>query len=281
MGERRHVVCFGAAGWDVIGRARAPVRGPDAPGAVETRPGGVALNVALGLVAAGVAATLVGALGDDADGARLTGLLAEAGVGADRLLAYPGARTARYVAVERPDGELLAAVADAGALDSLLPEHLPFDALPPADAWFLDANLPAPALRAIAARPGRPPLYADAASEAKAAKLRPILDRLDGVYCNRAEAEAICAAGLNAARPAAEALVRRGARRAVVTNGALPAADAGPRGAVTLKPEAPPARSVTGAGDALIAAHLAAVLRGAHADEALAQGLAAARRRAA
>ena len=49
----------------------------------------------------------------------------------------------------------------------------------------------------------------------------------------------------------------------------------------TLKPDSAPVRSVTGAGDALIAAHLAATLAGASPAAALAAGLAAARRRAA
>jgi sugar/nucleoside kinase (ribokinase family) len=281
MSLRPHVVCFGAAHWDVIARARAGVRGPDTPGVVRTRPGGVALNVALALAALGIAVTLVSAVGDDAEGRALLSLLAAAGVDAGGVLVYPGLATGRYVAVERSDGELAAAVADAATLDGMAPEHLPLDRLAPADAWLMEANLPPAALRALAARAGRPALYADAASAAKASKLHPILTRLDGVYCNRAEAEAICATGLNAARAAAEALLARGARRAVVTDGPLPAADAGAHGVVTLRPDRTQVRSVTGAGDALIAAHLAATLRGARPDEALAAGLAAARRKAA
>lgn len=279
--DRPHVVCFGAAHWDVIARARAGVRGPDAPGTVRTSSGGVALNIALGLAALGIAVTLVSAMGDDAEGRALIALLSAAGVDCAGVLLYPGLPTGRYVAIERSDGELAAAVADAATLDGMAPEHLPLDRLAPAEAWIMEANLQPAVLRALAARPGRPPLYADAASEAKASRLHPVLGRLDGVYCNRAEAEAICAIGLNASRAAAEALLARGARRAVVTNGPLPAADAGPHGVVSLRPEQAPIRSVTGAGDALIAAHLAAVLRGARADEALADGLAAARRRAA
>ena len=281
MNLRPHVVCFGAAHWDVIARANPGARGADAPGLVVTRPGGVALNVALGLAAAGVAVTLVAAVGDDAEGRALAAMLEAAGVSAAGLIPYRGAETGRYVGIERADGELIAAVADLAALDAMAPAHLPLDALPPADAWLIDANLPAPVIRALAMLDDRPPLMADAVSEAKAAKLRPILARLDRLYCNRAEAEAICAAGLNAARAAAEALAARGVRRAVVTNGPLPAADVGAHGHVTLSPDKGAVRSVTGLGDALIAAHLAATLTGARPAEALAAGLAAARRRAA
>jgi sugar/nucleoside kinase (ribokinase family) len=281
MSEQPRVICFGAAHWDVIARARGAARGVDTPGRVEVRPGGVALNVAAGLAAAGLRATLVAAVGDDDDGRRLAAAARGLGVDPSGLMVYENAATGRYVAIERADGELTAAVADTLALDSMRPEHLALDGLPRADAWLVDANLPPAVLRALAEAPGRPPLLADAASEAKADRLRPILGRLDALYCNRAEAEAICATGLNAARAAAEALVARGARRAIVTNGPLPASDAGPHGVVTLRPEAGPIRTATGAGDALIAAHVAGLLRGARPEEALAAGLAAARARAA
>ena len=276
-----HVVCFGAAHWDVVARARPGARGPDAPGVVATRPGGVALNVAMALASAGLRVSLVCAVGDDAEGRALLGAAEAAGVDVEGALVYPGAATGRYVAIERADGELLAAVADAATTDSLAPEHLRTERLGAADAWLMDANLPPPVIRALAGQTERPPLVADAVSEAKAARLRPSLTRLAALYCNRAEAEAICATGLNAARAAAEALVARGVRRAVVTNGPLPAADAGPHGVVTLRPDQSPIRSVTGAGDALIAAHLAAWLCGRRPAEALAEGLAAARARAA
>lgn len=281
MDEQPHVVCFGAAHWDIIAHGLSGARGPDVPGTVRTRPGGVALNAALGLAALGLAVTLVSAVGEDAEGQALLAATARAGVTTQTVLVYPGAATGRYVAIERVDGELVAAVADLSALERLEPEHLPLERLAPAAAWLIEANLPAPVIRALAMQPGRPPLWADAASPAKATRLRPVLGQLAGLYCNRLEAEAICAVGLNAARAAAEALVGRGARRAVVTDGAQAAADAGAHGVAVLRPAPGPVRSVTGAGDALMAAHLAAVLRGARPDEALAAGMTAARAHAA
>ena len=280
-GAAPRVICFGAAHWDMLAQPRPGARGADAPGTVSRFAGGVALNVARGLAAAGVAVTLVSAVGDDAEGRALVEAIAADGVDPAHVIAYSGAPTGAYVAIERSDGELLAAVADNRALDAMLPDHVALSGLPPADFWFMEANLPPAMIRALAAAPGRPPLIADAVSEAKAARLREALARLDAIHCNRGEAEAICATGLNAARAAAEALVIRGARRAVVTNGPLAAADAGPHGVVTLKPECAVIRSATGAGDALTAAHLAARLRGARRGEALAAGLAAALLRAA
>jgi sugar/nucleoside kinase (ribokinase family) len=281
MDEEPHIVCFGAAHWDILAHCTSGARGADVPGTVRSRLGGVALNVALGLATLGLSVCLMSAVGEDPEGQTLLAEAMARGVRTDAVLIYPGAATGRYVAIERVDGELVAAVADVAVLDSLEPDHLPLERLSNATAWLIDTNLPAPVIRALATHPGRPPLYADATSPAKATRLRPVLGHLAGIYCNRMEAEAICAVGLNAARAAAEALVGRGAKRAVVTDGALAVADAGSHGVTILKPLAGPVRSVTGAGDALIAAHLAAVVRGARPDEALAAGLQAARSHAA
>jgi sugar/nucleoside kinase (ribokinase family) len=281
MVDATHVVCFGAAHWDILAHSSSSARGTDVPGEVRSRPGGVALNAAMGLAALGLSVTLVSAVGQDRAGAALVETVAGQGIETEAVLVYPDVPTGRYVAIERVDGELIAAVADMKVLETVDPVHLPFQALRPAQAWLIDANLPSPVLRAIANRPERPPLFADAASEAKATRLRPLLGKLAGIYCNRREAEAICAVGLNAARAAAEALVGRGAARAVVTDGALPAADAGVHGVAVLRPPGGAVRSVTGAGDALMAAHLGAVLTGARPEEALAAGLDAAMRHAA
>ncbi len=279
--EAPDVVCFGAAHWDVIARRAAEACGPDTPGRVERRPGGVALNVARALAAAGRRVALAAPLGDDEAGRRLISALSEDGIETEGLLVRGGAPTGSYVAIERADGELLAAVADTAALEALAAAELPLDRFAEARAWFLETNLPVAVIAALAARPSRPALVADAVSPAKAPKLRPVLDRLETLYCNRAEAEAICATGFTAAEPAARALLGLGVARAVVTDGPRAATDAGPRGVTTLRPEAGALRSVTGAGDALLAAHLAATLAGSTPEAALATGLAAARRQAA
>ena len=281
MQQEPDVVCFGAAHWDVIARAETAARGADMPGRVERRPGGVALNVARALAAAGRGVALVAPLGDDDEGRRLRSALKQEGIETEGLLMRSETATGCYVAIEQADGELLAAVADAAALDVLMPAELSLGRFRGAKAWFLETNLNAAVIQALAERPERPALIADAVSQAKAPKLRPVLDRLETLYCNRAEAEAICETGFTAAEPAARALLGLGVARAVVTDGPRAAVDADPRGVTSLRPEAGGLRSVTGAGDALLAAHLAATLAGSAPEAALASGLAAARRQAA
>ncbi|MEO0625154.1 MAG: PfkB family carbohydrate kinase [Pseudomonadota bacterium] len=64
--------CVGGAHWDIIGRADGPVRaGDDVPGRIEQRPGGVALNVALGPAERGCAVRLCAVVGDDEAGRSL------------------------------------------------------------------------------------------------------------------------------------------------------------------------------------------------------------------
>jgi pseudouridine kinase len=63
-----------------------------------------------------------------------------------------------------------------------------------------------------------------------------------------------------------------------VTHGAAPAAFAGAGSVLTARPGLVDLPDLTGAGDALVAAHLAAEARGLTAEEAFAEAIAAARR---
>jgi hypothetical protein len=97
------VLCFGAAHWDVIGRPALPFsgrfrRGDDIPGAVVTRPGGVALNIAAALIRRRRPAVLVAPIGEDPGGMALLARLRDAGVGCRRIAT--GEPTGRYLAIE-------------------------------------------------------------------------------------------------------------------------------------------------------------------------------------
>ena len=98
------------------------------------------------------------------------------------------------------------------------------------------------------------------------------------LYLNRREAERLCAAPFPTSRAAALALRERGAAGALVTDGAAPAAFAGACGVLTARPDLVDVANLTGAGDALVAAHLAAEARGLTAEEAFAEAIAAAGR---
>lgn len=264
----------GAAHWDLIARTDAPLPpGADVPGRIERRPGGVALNVALALAALRRPVTLVSALGTDAEGDALAATIAAAGI-TGLLTRHPGA-TGAYLAIETADGSLLAGVADCATLDRAGPTL-------PALRWtgplVLDGNLAAPVLATLAdAALGSVALVP--ASPRKAAALRPLLGRRPmTLYLNLGESEALAGRPLADTRAATAALLALGVHGVVVTDGPNPATAAGPDGLTTLAPPAVTPRSVTGAGDAFVAAHLAARADGLGPEPALANALAAAAR---
>ena len=271
--------CFGAIHLDLIAHAKEPIqRETSTPSTMRGMPGGVATNVARGLAKLGVPVALNGALGDDGDGAALRSILGREGLNlfGVRTLPLP---TGRYVALHDPDGSLAAAVVDTDITDSLN-ATLARDLSPAARAaglWFIEANLPQAVLEALAQASGDRLLVADAVSNAKAARLRPILPRLDILFVNRGEAARLT--GHDPDAPQEElgsALHAFGTKSVVITAGAKPLfwSKGGTRGFLT----PPPAmvHDVTGAGDALMAGTLAGIARGLPLPESLEKGLAAA-----
>jgi sugar/nucleoside kinase (ribokinase family) len=270
------ILCIGAAHWDLIARAAAPLpAGADVPGHIEQRLGGVALNVALALAAIGRPVSLLAAVGRDAEGDRLIAELRARGVDWTRLWRHDGP-TDRYVAIEGPDGELHAAVADCTGLETAWKRLL---ALPP---WrgpvVFDGNLPPAAIDTLRDWSGGP-LTAVPASPEKAGRLAPLLETgRTRFYVNRREAEALCGATFDDTRAAARALRARGAVEALVTDGPAPVTVASATGTLSLAPLQVATRSLTGAGDALVAAHIAARADGLDAEAALRAALAASAR---
>ncbi|WP_287882680.1 MULTISPECIES: PfkB family carbohydrate kinase [Paracoccus] len=288
MTTRPRILCLGAMLWDVIGHSAMRLDpGADLPGRITRQPGGVALNVALALARQGLAPAMLSAVGRDAPGEALVAEVGRRGVDTRWLWRDGGLATDSYLAIESPDG-LVAAIADARALETagtailapLLDGRLGDAARPWRGTLVLDGNLTAPVLDRIALDPclSAADLRIVPASPDKAARLRVLIDHPRAIFhLNRAEAEALAGRSLPDAARAAEAVVALGARRALVTDGARPAADAA-QDAPTLTEAPPPvaATRVTGAGDSFLAAHLAAESRGAGRAEALTRAVNAA-----
>lgn len=273
---RTTCLCIGAAQWDIVARAASPpAPGDDLPGRITRRPGGVALNLAIGLAREGVAVELVSVLGTDPDGDALLAALAAERVGTDRIRRGPWP-TGSFVAIERPDGALFAAVADCSGLDRAGPALL--DAIgrvhcPPLVA--ADGNLAPLLLDRLLALPTR--LVLVPASPAKVLRLRPALARGRATFIvNRREAETLLGRAFRDSRIAAAALCAAGAHEAVVTDGANAATRSGPAGTTTL-PSSPATGGTTGAGDAFAASLIAADLAGLAPAQSLAHALAAGR----
>ena len=282
------ILCIGSVLWDIIGRSPTSMRiGSDVPGRITRLPGGVAMNIAMTLRRFGLTPALLTAIGRDAEGADLIAACLRLGLDCSHIYRSDDLPTDRYMAIEGANG-LIAAVADAHSLEAagdkilrpLSDGTLGTPAAPFAGVVALDGNL----TEALLARIATSPFFACAdlrvapASPGKAQRLLPLLGHPRAtLYLNLEEAGLLASARLATTAEAAAALLARGARRVLVTDGGRPAAE-GTQGAGVIQGE-PPAvlvTRVTGAGDTFMAAHIVAERRGATREAALAAALRAA-----
>ncbi|MDZ7904722.1 MAG: PfkB family carbohydrate kinase [Cypionkella sp.] len=281
------ILCIGAVLWDIIGRTPAPMAaGQDVPGRITRLPGGVALNIAMTLARMGMRPAALCAIGRDGAGEELAAACTEMGI--DMALAHRSDDpTDVYMAIEGGNG-LIAAIADAHSLERagaailapLMDGRLGRDAAPYWGMIALDGNLTTDLLAQIAASPAFAcaDLRLAPASPGKAERLAPLLPHPKAtLYVNLIEANILAGGSHVTALAAANALISKGARRVLVTDGGNPCALAGQGIApLTAQPPSITARRITGAGDTFMAAHIAAEARGQWGEIALQAALAAA-----
>ncbi len=287
MDIKPDILCIGSVLWDIIGRTDLGMElGNDKPGRITRLPGGVALNIAMTLAQFGMRPALISVVGEDREGAELLHHCREMGLLVDYMTLNPDLPTDQYMAIEA-QGHLTAALADAHSLeaagaDILAPladgrlgdERAPWDGL-----IALDGNLTTELLAAIA----QSELFMAAdlrlapASPGKAERLRALLSHERAtLYVNCEEAGLITGSPVKTAVAGAQALIKAGARRVLVTHGAEMAVDADADTYVSRSPPQVVAKRITGAGDTFMAAHIAAEAAGVDRGDALARALAAA-----
>jgi len=286
MYEEREVICIGSVLWDVVGRAeRHPGLGGDVPGRIRRVPGGVAMNIAMTLARLKLRPVLLTAIGLDAEGEDLIARARALGMEAGHVLRDAALRTDIYMAVECGARGLVAAVADAHSLEAagarilapLEDGSLGSASAPYPGVIVLDGNLTEALLARIAEHPGfaAADLRVAPASPGKAGRIAPLAGHARATaYVNMEEAATIAGAAFGTTAEAAEALVGMGFSRAVVSHGNRPAAEAGPGGTIEATPPPVTVARVTGAGDTMMAAHIAAELRGLGGQDALNAALA-------
>jgi pseudouridine kinase len=265
------VVCAGGAVADrkyhLVG---PPEGGTSNPARGSSAHGGVARNVAENLARLGVPVRLVSRVGDDDAGRALKARLAAAGADVTHVATTPGFDTAEYVAVLDPDGDLVIGVAAMDVFTAISASDLDRALADDADWLVLDCNLH-PSVLAHGVATG-PRVAVDAVSTAKVARLPGDLTGVDVLFCNGDEARAYLPHPVADDADAAAHLVAAGAAAAVLTCGAdgLVVADAtGAR----VHPAVPAeVVDVTGAGDALVAGTVAALIAGRDLDAAAMAG---------
>jgi pseudouridine kinase len=277
---------IGAAGVDIVGRLKGDLNpGTSAPAQIRTTFGGVARNVAENLARLGQPVRLITAVGQDESGDLLLEQASEAGVDVSSVLRTVEHPTSTYLGIIDSYGLLKFALDDMRAITILTASYLHECAGLFADASlvFIDANLPKETLRAAftLARQARLPICADPATVVLAPRLKPYLSHLKMITPNSAEASVYCDPCLDItnrrdALEAAKGLVAQGVQIAIITR-----AEKGLSYATSETSGHIPAISTqvidpTGAGDALTAAVLFALLNDIDLDEAVRLGVSAA-----
>lgn len=260
---KQWVVVVGGTNMDVVARTSAPlVAATSNPGHTRISPGGVGRNIAACLGLLGAPVRLVSAVGDDAFGDAALRVTAACGADVSAVRRVPGA-TGTYTAVLDDRGELVAAVSDMAVVDAL-----ELDTLRVADAALIvvDGNLAHAQVAqvvAAAAEAGVPVAF-EPVSVAKAARLADLVRDLFLVTPNSDELAALTARPTAQWRAGVTDLHDRGVEHVWLRTGAegswMCSSGLEP---VHLRAEPATVVDVTGAGDAMLAAWIAAWLRGA------------------
>ena len=280
------VLVIGAAGMDIIGRLETDLQvSTSTPAKIQRSYGGVARNVAENLSRLGQPVMLLSVVGDDESGDELLAHTSEAGVDVSAVIRSQDYPTGHYMGVIEKTGVLKFAVDDMRLMGDLSSAYLKEqeELFKSSSLVFVDANLPKKTLRTSLslARRANVPVCADPTSSLLAERLKTFLPRFFLVTPNCQEASVLTGLSFETserdmATEAARALVNKGVNIALValaefgvvyatseTTGYIPAIR------TTIS-------DPTGAGDAMTAAVIFALLNDIDLDDAVRLGISAA-----
>ncbi|WP_417811038.1 carbohydrate kinase family protein [Thalassospira alkalitolerans] len=277
-----NILCLGAAHFDrtlqctetFVPAASNPVR------TLHHKPGGVSRNIAVHLRLLGCNVAILSAVGDDGDGDQIVQSLSELGIDTRQIRKIPGGHTAGYTAILDETGELALGLMDAEVYDRLTPDFLAgqLGNLRCWPWWMVDVNLPMETLDWLADQKQTSKFCAATVSPSKAARLKPVLGRIDLLIANRAETKVLTGIEINEisdAPKAVMALRQHGINHMVITLGAMGVVSADDTEMAFWRPLPTKVVDVNGAGDAFYAGFLSTFRKpGAAFDDAIATGLA-------
>lgn len=289
MKDGTDLMVVGMAAVDIIATAsNSVVGGSSNVGQIVRSIGGVACNVARSAAASAdnVGVTMIGVIGDDEHGKFVRSGLSKAQVKVYGIGSSRGVRTPVYAAIHNAEGELLSAIADmdtssvsrtaiSGAMKRIYDGGAP-------RVCVLDANFPPEVIDEIAsaARARGTLVFYEPTSVPKSTRALSTLSNITFVSPNEAELRAMGdALGSKVASEVGyvRAIQRRGVRVVIVTRGS--------KGAVLYDGDLPRyelaavkvrnVKNTSGAGDALVGAMCAHVVKYGDGHSALREGLAA------
>lgn len=270
-----YVAVVGGANIDIGARSLAPLVAQDSnPGVVTLSLGGVGRNIAHNARLLGLEVQLVSAFGGDSNAQKLLDSCRALGIGLDGACVLPACRSSTYLYISDERGEMQLAVSDMAICSELTPARLEaaMPMLNAASAVCFDTNLPAESIRYLC-ESCTAPLFCDPVSTVKAEKVRGVLGRLHTFKPNRLEAASLT--GCDDPADAARALLRLGMQRVFLSLGSdgVLAADAHTMLHLPCLKVQP--RSVTGGGDAFLAALLWAWQNGLSLEQSARAGISA------
>jgi pseudouridine kinase len=280
------VLVIGAACVDIVGVLKGEMQtGTSNPAQIRTSCGGVGRNVAENLARLGQTVNLLTVVGEDQNGDHLIKTIAEAGVNVEAIKRTPLHPTGTYLGVVNTSGELQVALDDMRAMTLLSPDYLRQNEhlFRQAGLLFLDANLPKESLRTAMslAKAAHLPVCADPTSSGLALKLKPYLKKLRMITPNSAEAAILTDQAFNTTRrrevlQAAKHLVSQGVDIVIVSMAAFGVCYATSETSGYIPAIQTKIVDPIGAGDAMTATVLFALLNDMPIDDAVRLGVSAA-----
>lgn len=280
------VLVIGSSGLDLVGRAFENLEtGTSNPGQLRVSAGGVGRNVAENLVRLGMEVNLITAVGDDLQGQQILEEAHSMGINVEHCLQISEHPTGSYLAILDDQGNLHLGLDDMRISDAITSEYLleKNSLFEDAAAVFLDANLPEKTLRTAItqAKQARIPIAADPTSVKLGPRLQPFLDDLWLLTLNQREAATICShpvphADRDQVIEAAKHLVNEGVEIAIIAMAEFGVGYATAESSGHIPAFRTEVVDPTGAGDALTAAVIFALLSNIPIDEAVRLGVSAA-----
>jgi len=270
-----YIAVVGAINIDIWGRSSSILILRDSnPGEISYSFGGVGRNIAHNLCLMGRRVSMLTALGEDHWTEGIERSCAAIGIDLSHALRVPGGRTGTYLAVSGPDGDMAIGLSDMALAEAVSPEYVAgeLDFLNAAALVVVDGNLRQETIAYICENVTAP-IFADPVSVTKGRKFLPYLDKIHSFKPNSLEAETLT--GLSNPEDAAKELVRRGVKRAFVSDGAggMVVCDGGESFRVGCVPTV--LVNATGGGDAGMAALADSFVRGCSAEMSARRAMAA------
>ena len=275
------ILCIGGMHMDyTIQCDHNPILGESNPARTTKSFGGVAFNIAKLLPHLGFATGIVSRVGLDLPGAAIIDYLNENSIDLVDVGEELSKSTATYTDIVNEKGGLIIGLADMQIYD-LLDDHYwsaRIKKLRDWDAWCIDTNVPKLGLNFLLSHNDQARIYVIGSSPSKASRLQAILQSIDTLILNIAEANSIINhvhEGINGAEEVAKILHQEGVSRVIVTAGPNGAAWADSTGSGTSglpNKKVAPLRT-SGAGDTLAAVVIGAIEKCCTTKEALELGL--------